>query len=90
MFCEKEQEKSQCFCVSSALLRLAHGILPKLWPISLKQVAEDCAKCGNFYITSKASFCLVFLQKKLFPLFLRKLLHIILLLVIFIFIPLAL
>ena len=40
MFCEEAQEKSQCFCVSSALIHLTHSILPQFCPISLKRVTN--------------------------------------------------
>ena len=49
MFCEEQQEKSQCFCVSSALLHLTHSILPLFCPISLKWIKERWEKCSNLY-----------------------------------------
>ena len=47
VFCEKAQEKSQCFCISTSLLRLTHSILPQICLFSLRWDKECSARFRN-------------------------------------------
>ena len=78
VFCEKAQEKSQCFCISTSLLRLTHSILPQIVFFLLGGIRSVPRGLG-MYVMNIKSFCLFRIleeaNEKLFPLLLRKLLH---------------
>ena len=78
VFCEKAQEKSQCFCISTSLLRLTHSILPQIVFFLLGGIRSVPRGLG-MYVMNIKSFCLSRIleeaNEKLFPLLLRKLLH---------------
>ena len=63
MFCEDAQEKSQCFCVSSALLHLTHSILPasayNVDVANLHIYSTDIAVLSFFVVKYYKDFCIV-------------------------------